>query len=173
MDALLIVVGTAAGATVALSIGLLYLLARQVLPLRRLSTSLVVVAGVLTFNPVGLLLGVLAACWLQWRGLRRRSQRATHRGDVAMPALAQQWRVEVARARHARDRYLATVAQVPAGPLRARLDDLGGEAAALVAEAVRTAAAADQAERARRQVLSALRGHRFQRGDVELTASTA
>lgn len=70
--------------------------------------------------------------------------------------LLRPWNRLATDAAAARDRFAATVAQTPAGPLRSRLNDVLGEVDEAVNDAQRLAREGSNADRARREVSAAL-----------------
>ena len=139
-----------------LSLGLLYLLTRQIAPYRPLQTFLVLLIATPIAPPFGLFFALVWAVRRQRRATSRR-----RRSAVPMTSgLNRQWGSLVADAAAAADRYRAAIAPAKDGPLRDSLVEAAAEVDQAVAEASRLAMQGYRTERAHRDVLAALNAQR-------------
>lgn len=162
LEALLAVAVTAVVLALLIPLGLVYLLARQVVPVRPMRTVLLVLICTFAWpqSPLlGLVAGLLLATLLQHRWLRRRRNREPFKVAIT-PGLGRQWASLLRDAGAARDRFTSTVAAMPAGPLRDRLWHARAEVDQAVAEAQQLAERGSRTERAQRDVLTALDAQR-------------
>lgn len=142
-------------------LGLCYLLARQVAPIRPLRTLLIVLGLTIVGGPVGLAIGLLVAAALQRRW--RRDAMFTAASSAVPAGLGRQWSSLLADAAAARRRFHRVVEDLGPGPLRDSLRAAADEVDDAMAEASRLAAAGDRTDRAHRDVLSALDSQRRRR----------
>lgn len=142
-------------------LGLCYLLARQVAPIRPLRMMLLVMGLTLVGGPIGLGVGLLWAASLQrrWRAAGS-GVGSRHGGPVS---LGRPWSSLVADAAAARERFHRVVDGMPDGPLRSSLRNAVPEVDEAVAEAQRLAGQGHRTERAHRDVMAALDAQRRRR----------
>lgn len=147
-------------------LGLCYLLARQVAPIRPLRMMLLVmgltlVGGAVGLGPVGLGLGLLLAATLQRRWRTAALQGAP--GSRVPSGLGRHWAAHVADANAARDRFVRVLDDLQPGPLRDSLRAATAEVDDAVAEVRRLAEQGSRTDRAHRDVLAALDAQRRRR----------
>lgn len=161
LDSLIALALTFGVLAVLVPLGLCYLLARQVAPIRPLRMMLLVMGLTLVGGPFGLAIGLLWAASLQ----RRWRTTAAHAGSPYPVAggLGRPWTSLLADAAAARDRFHRVIDDVPEGPLRSSLRNAIPEVDEAVAEAQRLAGQGHQTERAHRDVMTALEGQRRRR----------
>ena len=161
LETLIAVAVTFGVLAVLVPLGLCYLLARQVAPIRPLRMMLLVMGLTLVGGPVGLGLGLLLATTLQRRWRAAAVQAAP---GVGMPAgLGRHWAAHVADATAARERFVRVVDDLQPGPLYDSLRGATGEVDEAVAEVRRLAEQGSRTERAHRDVLAALEAQRRRR----------
>ncbi len=172
LEALVVALLTLVTFAVLATLGLGYLLARQVLPVRPLATTVAVLAG-LFMAPVlglgGLVTGLGLALWLQAGGrrpapLRLPAGRARGRRrtvTVVEPSrLRRPYSGLVTAAMAARGRFVAAVEATAAGPLREQLADMTADVDAAVLHAWHRAVSGEAAARAQAEVEAALKASR-------------
>lgn len=160
-ETLMTLVVTFAVLAVLVPLGLCYLLARQVAPIRPLRMMLLVMGLTLVGGPIGLGVGLLLAASLQRRW--RAAAMAAGPGRTQTGTLNRQWRSLVGDAVAAQERFRTMIDSVPAAPLRQSLRNAMPEVQEAVAEARRLAEQGDRTERAHRDVLAALESQRRRR----------
>lgn len=154
LDTLIPIAVTFGVLAVLVPLGLCYLLARQVAPIRPLRMMLLVMGLTLVGGPFGLVGGLALAAALQ--------RRWAAEGVSGVPAgavaggLGRHWTALVRDAEAARTRYRGFVDGMPDGPLRHSLRTAIPEVDQAVAEAHRLAEQGDRTERAHRDVMVAL-----------------
>jgi hypothetical protein len=162
LDTLIALAVTFGVLAVLVPLGLCYLFARQVAPIRPLRMMLLVLGLTLIAGPVGLVIGAAAVAVLQrrWRGAA-----APYSARQAGPSgLGRHWASLVRDAVAAQERYCTMVDAVPDGPLRHSLRNAVPEVHQAVAEARRLAEQGDRTERAHREILAGLEIQRRRRG---------
>lgn len=142
-------------------LGLCYLLARQVAPIRPLRMMVLVIGLTLVGGPIGLGVGLLLAASLQRRWRATTVQGGS--GAVLTAGLARRWASLTADATAAGQRFHRVVDDLPEGPLRNSLRSASVEVDEAVAEAHRLAEQGNRTDRAHRDVLTALDAQRRRR----------
>ena len=161
LDTVIAILVTFAVLAVLVPLGLCYLLARQVAPIRPLRMMLLVMGLTLVGGPVGLLVGLVIAGGLQRRWRAEAGYAAA--AGLAPAGLGRQWAALVRDAVAARDRYRSILEAGPDGPLRHTLRDAVPEVEEALAEAYRLAEHGSRTERAHRDVLASLDAQRRRR----------